>query len=226
MEQRYVLKNIKDFEPRHILSVGSVLDGNWKWIGSYTCVFGENVVNVKKNQSEIIFRGICDGEIQEVVTRYFDLNYDYGQAKVLLSKKDKNLEQGIEYGYGIRILNQSLWEVIISFIISANNNIPRIKKSIQALSENYGKKIKWDNKTYYTFPTPEELSKASVSDLRKLGLGFRDKRVHETTRIIYERRVKLKRIARRERYNFIKRKINNTPRSGTQSSGLHNVIWT
>ena len=78
---------------------------------------------------------------------------------------------------GIRILNQDLWETLISFIISANNNIPRIKGIIERLSKTYGNRIIWNNKEYYTFPTPKELSKASVQDLRNLGLGFRDIRV-------------------------------------------------
>ena len=75
-------------------------------------------------------------------------------------------------------------ETIISFIISANNNIPRIKKIIEQLSREYGKKIEYKNNEYYLFPTVEELSKASVEDFRRLGLGFRDKRVFTTTKMI------------------------------------------
>ena len=81
-------------------------------------------------------------------------------------------------------MNQDLWECIISFIISANNNIPRIKKIIEKISLNYGNKIEWNGKNYYTFPTPKELSKANVEDLRNMGLGFRDIRVYNTTRKI------------------------------------------
>ena len=73
---------------------------------------------------------------------------------------------------GIRILNQDLWECIISFIISANNNIPRIKKIIEKLSCTYGNEIDWNGEKYYTFPTPENLSKASVKDLRNMRSWF------------------------------------------------------
>lgn len=69
---------------------------------------------------------------------------------------------------GIRILNQDLWECIISFIISANNNIPRIKKIIERISSNYGEEIEWNGEKYYMFPSPQALSKASVEDLRKV----------------------------------------------------------
>ena len=97
----------------------------------------------------------------------------------------------VQYGKGIRLLNQNLWETIISFIISANNNIPRIKGIIERLSKQYGNPIEWNNQIYYTFPTPEELSKASITDLRALGLGFRDQRVYETTKIILAKQVDL-----------------------------------
>ena len=74
--------------------------------------------------------------------------------------------------------------LVISFIISANNNIPRIKKIIEKISLNYGEKIQFNGKDYYLFPTPESLSKASVEDLRNMGLGFRDKRIFNTTKMI------------------------------------------
>ena len=104
--------------------------------------------------------------------------------KTNLSKIDKYLANSIEYGTGIRILKQDLWETIISFIISANNNIPRIKTIIERISKKYGKKIVFRGKEYYTFPKAEELANATVQDFRNLGLGFRDVRVYETVQRI------------------------------------------
>ena len=104
------------------------------------------------------------------------------------------MKTSVEYGKGIRILNQDLWETIISFIISANNNIPRIKGIIERLSAKYGKEIEWNGKKYYTFPTPEELKEVSVEDYRKLGLGFRDIRLYETTKMILENKVDLQKL--------------------------------
>ena len=144
--------------------MGSVLDGTKKKIGSYTGIFKNNVLNVKKEDEKIVFEGICDGDIKKVCTEYFDLNTDYEKIKERLSKIDEYLKTSIEYGKGIRILNQDLWETIISFIISANNNIPRIKGIIERISKKYGKKIVYNEKEYYTFPTIQELSKASVED--------------------------------------------------------------
>ena len=138
---------------------------------------------------------------------YFDLNTDYELIKEKLSTVDDNLKKSIEYGEGIRILNQDLWECIISFIISANNNIPRIKKIIDRISENYGEGIIWNDKKYYTFPTEKELSKASVEDLRKLGLGFRDKRVYTTTKMILNKEVDLDEIIKLDNSNEIREKL-------------------
>ena len=132
------------------------------------------------------------GDIKEIVTNYFDLNRDYSEIKEKLSKIDENVNLSIQYGEGIRILNQDLWETIISFIISANNNIPRIKGIIERLSQKYGKEIDWNGEKYYTFPTPEELKDVKVQDFRELGTGFRDIRLYETTRMVLENKVVLK----------------------------------
>ena len=207
MEQEYILENCTSFEPEHIFDCGQCFRWNKEEDGSYTGVFGKNVVNVKKENCKIIFRGISDGELEKECTEYFDLNRDYEEIKAKLSKIDDNLKNSIEYGSGIRILNQDLWETLISFIISANNNIPRIKGIIERLSKNYGNKIIWEGKEYYTFPTQEQLAVASVSDLRALGLGFRDVRVYETTKVINEDKNKLKELEDEKDVNVLREKL-------------------
>ena len=188
-EQKYKLKNVKSFELRDIFECGQCFRWNKQEDGSYTGVFKNNVLNVKKNKDEIIFEGICENEIQQTVENYFDLNRNYEKIKEQLSKIDQNMKMCIEYGNGIRILNQDLWETIISFIISANNNIPRIKGIIERLSEKYGDEIKYKGNKYYTFPTPEQLKNVTVEEYRKLGLGFRDIRLYETTKMILNKQV-------------------------------------
>ncbi len=182
------------FELADIFECGQCFRWNKEKNGSYTGVFHNNVLNVDKNGNKIIFKGICEGNIEKICTDYFDLNRDYTKIKEELSKIDDNLKRSIEYGKGIRILNQDLWETIISFIISANNNIPRIKGIIERLSKAYGKKIVYNNKEYYTFPTPEELRNVTVGDFRNLGLGFRDIRLYETTHMILDKEVDLKKL--------------------------------
>ena len=197
-EQSYILENINSFNLIDIFECGQCFRWNKEDDESYTGVIENNVLNVKSIGNKIIFKGICKGNIQDIVTKYFDLNRDYTKIKDKLSKIDSYMKNSIEYGEGIRILNQDLWETIISFIISANNNIPRIKGIIERLSKKYGKEIIWNGKKYYTFPTPEELRNVSVEEYRKLGLGFRDIRVYETTKMILNKEVDLKKLFNEE----------------------------
>ncbi len=205
--QEYVLDNCKSFEPKHIFECGQCFRWDKEIDGSYTGIFGNNVLNVSKNNNSIIFKGMCEKDIKETCIQYFDLNRNYEEIKLELSKIDDNLKTSIEYGNGIRILNQDLWETIISFIISANNNIPRIKGIINRISQKYGKEIVYNNKSYYTFPTPEELSKASVEDLRNVGLGFRDIRVYKTTQKIYNKEFDLEKLQQEKDTNVIREKL-------------------
>lgn len=193
-EQKYILNNCRSFELAHIFDCGQCFRWNKQQDGSYTGIFKGNVLNVQKDNNAVTFKGRCNGDIQEVVTDYFDLNRDYEQIKKTLSKIDENVSDSIKYGEGIRLLNQDLWETIISFIISANNNIPRIKGIIERLSVTYGNPIEWNGQTYYTFPTPEQLKNVTVGDYRKLGLGFRDVRLYETTQKILKKEVDLEKL--------------------------------
>ncbi len=214
MEQEYILENCKSFEPEHIFECGQCFRWNKQEDGSYTGIFKQNVVNVKKADNKIIFRGICKENIKDECIKYFDLNTNYDNIKSKLSNVDNYLKTSIEYGEGIRILNQDLWETLISFIISANNNIPRIKGIIERISKSYGEKIVWDKAEYYTFPTPQELSKASVEDLRNIGLGFRDVRVYETTKIINENPNKLKELEDEKDVNKLREELLKFPGVG------------
>ena len=190
-EQKYEIKNIKSFELADIFDCGQCFRWNKQEDGSYTGIFKGNVMNVQKQGDTVIFKGMCTGDIKEIVEEYFDLNRDYEKLKEELSKIDNNIKVSIEYGKGIRILNQDLWEMIISYIISANNNIPRIKGIIDRMSKKYGKEIEWNGEKYYTFPTIEELKDVTVEDYRNLGTGFRDIRLYETVQMISDGKIKL-----------------------------------
>ena len=192
-EQQYILKEPKTFNLKDIFECGQCFRWNEQEDGSYTGIWKSNVVNVKKEGLDYIFTGICkSGNLEKEIIEYFDLERNYEKIKDELSKIDNYMKDSIQYGKGIRILNQDLWETIISFIISANNNIPRIKGIIERLSKTYGEKIEWRGKEYYTFPTPEQLKNVKVKEYRKLGLGFRDIRIYETTKMILDGKINLK----------------------------------
>lgn len=201
-EQVYVIRNCKSFKVKDIFDCGQCFRWNQQEDGSYTGIFGKNVMNVKQEIDtdgyKITFTGVCDGSIEEVCRSYFDLDRNYEKIKNTLSKIDEYLENSIKYGEGIRILKQDLWEMIISFIISANNNIPRIKGIIDRMSQKYGTEIKFQGKDYYTFPTPEELKSATVEELRALGMGFRDKYIFETTKKINNGEISLEKMYQKD----------------------------
>ena len=190
-EQKYILKNQESFCLKHIFDCGQCFRWNEENDKSYTGIIKEGVINLKKQDENIIFNGMLSSDIKEIVFNYFDLNRNYEEIKNKLSKIDENVNLSIKYGEGIRILNQDLWETIISFIIYANNNIPRIKGIIERLSEKYGKEVIWNEKKYYLFPRPEELKNVTVQDFRDLGTGFRDIRLFETTNKILTKEVDL-----------------------------------
>lgn len=205
MEQKYIIKNCKSFKVKDIFECGQCFRWNEEPDGSYTGIFGHNVLNVKE-EKDIVIIGICNGDIEDICKNYFDLDRNYEEIKETLSLIDDNMKESIKYGEGIRILNQDLWEMIISFIISANNNIPRIKGIIERMSAKYGQEIKFRGTSYYTFPTIDELSQASVKDLKDLGLGFRDRYVYETTKKIKEGKINLENL-KQESTNEVRKQL-------------------
>ncbi len=183
-EQKIELKNVKSFNLEHIFECGQCFRWNKNIDGSYSGIVGHNVISISMNGRDVSVKSYGKDNLESLFYDYFDINRDYDEIKSKLKKIDEHMSTSISYGEGIRLLNQDLWETIISFIISANNNIPRIKGIIERICKRYGDKIEWNGVEYYTFPTPQQLSKASVQDLRNLGLGFRDVRVFETTQIV------------------------------------------
>ena len=207
-KQQYILKNPETFNLKDIFECGQCFRWNEQEDGSYTGIWKENVVNIQKEGQDFVFTGICENNnLEEEIQKYFDLDRNYEEIKKELSKKDEYMKTSIAYGKGIRILNQDLWETIISFIISANNNIPRIKGIIERLAKAYGKEIEWKGKIYYTFPTPEELKDVTIEEYRKLGLGFRDIRLYETTKMILEGKVDLEELKKNPNTMEVREKL-------------------
>jgi len=121
------------------------------------------------------------------IRRYFDLDVDYAQILTSLSSIDDHMKEAVSFGSGIRLLNQDPFETLISFIISSNNNIPKIKMSIEALSEKFGSPIgMYDGLMYYAFPKVEALAEATEEALTVKAIGYRAKSVALTCRAIIE----------------------------------------
>ena len=135
--------NLHDIELPHVFECGQCFRWNECEDGSYIGVAGGYAAHVSLERngdcSSLIIE--CTGGSEEYWHSYFDLDTDYGAMKKALLAGEPKLAKSIDVCYGIRILNQDYWEVLISFIVSQNNNIPRIKKCIESLAKNYGTEI-------------------------------------------------------------------------------------
>lgn len=187
-----ICENLDFFDIKAIFTCGQAFRWYEEKDGSFTTVHLGRVLNVLNEDNRVVFKGTNLEEFKEIWVDYFDLNTNYKEIRKTLSGNEI-LVNAMEYGKGIRILNQNHFEMLISFIISANNMIPRIKKSIEVISMRYGKFICEDeNRKYYSFPTVEQLSNATVEDLREFAkVGFRDKRIFDTVNMILNDKIDL-----------------------------------
>ncbi|MGL5712846.1 MAG: DNA-3-methyladenine glycosylase family protein [Paraclostridium sp.] len=177
-----ILEGVADFDPKHIFECGQCFRWDSEEDGSYTGVAKGKVINVSREKDKIYIKNSNLEDFNNIWKYYFDLETNYTEIKDKLKVMDEHLQKATEFGWGIRILRQDPWEMIISFIISSNNRIPMIKRAIANLSRKYGTYIgKYNGVDYYDFPTPEQLSKASIEEIRACSTGFRDKYIKSTT---------------------------------------------
>lgn len=175
VDNKVIIENVKDFEPKHIFDCGQCFRWNLEKDGSYTGIAFNRVINVKKEGNKIILSNTNIEDYNNIWYDYFDLGRDYGLIKNELSK-DEVLKEAIKFGNGIRILKQDIWETLISFIISTNNRIPMIKRAIENLSESYGEYLgEFNGKKMYSFPKPNVLANLNEEDIRLCKTGFRAK---------------------------------------------------
>ena len=187
LSNKIIIEDLSQFDINQILDCGQIfryfISGNIAEVVS--CNKYAKIVTYG-DRVEILTSDI------EYFEHFFDLVRDYNQIKQQLSY-DQFLAPSIKFGYGIRILNQDLFEMIVSFIISANNNIKRIKNSLNHLSRQFGNKIDLtfksiggsplandEGKCFYAFPTLEQLKLATVKDFIDAGLGYRAEYMYDT----------------------------------------------
>lgn len=185
IENGIQIQDIEDFDTKHIFECGQCFRWNKEEDGSYTGIAYGKVINVMSDYENktVIIKNTNKKDFDEIWNNYFDLDRDYCQIKNKLSKIDI-MNTAIQYGKGIRILNQDPWELLISFIISSNNNIPRISKIINCLSQMYGKLVEYEGNVYYAFPTLEEFKNATLEDIQKCRAGYRCKYIYNTIQMI------------------------------------------
>lgn len=142
----------------------------WQSEGSkwYGVAYGK-ALTVEQTADELIFYNSTQEDFDNIWKNYFDLDCDY--TKIISEYDDEYLKTAVKEYNGIRILRQEPWEALCSFIISQNNNIPRIKGIIERLCEEFGEGASGQK----SFPSAERLSALTVEDLAPLRAGFRAK---------------------------------------------------
>lgn len=184
-EGKVIVKDVLNFELEHIFECGQCFRWSKNQNGSYIGVALNRVIEVEKKDNDIIIYNTNKEDFINIWSNYFDLYRDYSEIKIKLSK-DELLKRAVEYGEGIRLLRQDPFELIVSFIISANNRIPMIKRAINNICMKWGDPVQYKGKTYYTFPTIENLRSAKVEELEECGVGFRGKYIKKTVEKITE----------------------------------------
>ncbi len=158
-ENNIIIKK-QDFSLDDTLDCGQAF--RWtKTDKGYSGYFYNNYLELEEMEDTIILKNTTEKDFNDIWVEYFDLNTDYSVLKKMFSE-DETLNKACKYG--IRILKQNSWEMVCSFIISQNNNIPRIKKIISRMCEHYG-----------GFPTAQQLAEETVESIDFLKTGFRAK---------------------------------------------------
>ena len=147
-------------------------------------VFG-NLVEIQQTQHGIEFTCYPSKEIDllPAIKNYLRLQDDLSTIYASM-EMDKRIMSSISEYAGMRILSQDPWECLISFICSSASNIPKISRNIESLCSAFGKPIRIKSKTYYSFPSPNELANATEHEIRNLGLGFRSIYVSKVSAIV------------------------------------------
>ncbi|MGN0659066.1 MAG: DNA-3-methyladenine glycosylase family protein [Emergencia sp.] len=199
---RYTVENIRDFNLDHIFDCGQCFRWERREDGSYTGIAMGKAVNMRLEQAEpesgsgtggatgcrLVIDNCTAEEFEKIWRPYLDLDRDYGKIKRKLSRGDKVMSRAVRHGEGIRILQQDLWETILSFIISQNNNIPRIRGCIEKLAELFGEPVcTCEGRLWHELPGPEVLAGLSVEDLAPVRLGYRAKYLIGTAKAVAEK---------------------------------------
>jgi N-glycosylase/DNA lyase len=163
--------------------IGYTLDSGqaFRWLyqgGSWYGVVGRGVLKVRQEG----FTLFCSSSSEELDARfihsYFRLNDDF-EAILSSIPKDETMNDAFQRFRGLRLIRQEVWECLLSFVISTNTNIPRIKGMVSNLCEKFGERVSFDGLEYRLFPTAERLAGASVQELAACGLGYRAKFVRD-----------------------------------------------
>ena len=165
------ITELDDFDLVRIFECGQCFRWNADGEGVYTGVAVGRAARIEK-RGDSVFITSSPEDFESIWRGYFDLDRSYSEIRENLCI-DGYMKEASDFGAGIRILRQDKWEALCSFIISQCNNIPRIKKIIEALCREFGDPLTFEGGTFYTFPSPEKIASLDEAALASCRMGYR-----------------------------------------------------
>ncbi len=186
-----IISDIKNFSLAQTLECGQAFRWNATDENTYEGIALGQFLKISQKGDTVIFHDTCLQIFNTVWRGYFDLDRNYGDIINSL-QYNQTLSAAAAFGGGIRILKQDPWEALCSFIISQNNNIPRIKGIVERLCEGFGEKTEGG----YTFPSANTISNHTIDDLAVLRSGFRAKYILDAAKKVASSELDLENISR------------------------------
>jgi len=146
------------------------------WYG----IDGQNVLKINKN-------GVIKS-IRNLKTDFFRKNDNIEEIIKSISK-DKTVKKAVKEYEGLRLFRQDPFQCLISFIISSNSNIQKIKNSLEKITKKFGKKVKIQNKEFFLFPEPEKMAKATIDEIKSCGVGYRAPFIKEAAKMVILKKI-------------------------------------
>ena len=177
-DNNIIIEDIHDFDLGQTLECGQAFHFEKTGEQDYIVVAMNRMLHVAQTTAggkvNLIFYNTSAEDFENVWNDYFDFDTDYAFIKSELLKMDERLREAIDSKWGVHILNQDFFEMLMSFIISQNKQIPQIKELVFRISKFYGKKLgEYNGKAYYSFPDVNECEVITEEDFRNMKTGFR-----------------------------------------------------
>lgn len=188
LSQGIRLENITNFNLTHIFECGQCFRWNKQNDGSYVGVAFGKIIQLFYENNHLTLLNTTEEEFKNFWYDYFDLHTDYHTIKEILSK-DSILKTAIDFGHGIRLLRQELSEMIVSFIISSNNHIPRIKTIIDTLCQTLGDPLKYQRQEYYSFPPLDVIASSAIEKINECKAGYRCQYIWNSAKMLSENKI-------------------------------------
>lgn len=169
----------KPFNLNDTVSCGQIFRFYKQEDNSYDIILNDRVINVYEKDNYLFVSSDNEDNLEYIITEYFDLNNDYENINSSIVKLDSKINDAVLFSKGLKMIKQEPFETIIEYIISANNGVPQIASAMNNIATNYGKKILFNNKEYYLFPSYEDLKEVTEEEYHNCKVGFRDKYIYQ-----------------------------------------------